>query len=327
MKKDEKKVVPLPGLKRRLVDKGMEALREKDFEASLRYFKEAEQWDDEDSEIMLGMAISLLELGNLAEAKNICKKMLNEDRGNYFTVLQIYLTILIQMGNYTEVQTTIEAVLEENKVPANHAEQLYKLLDFARRMNKAEDPTDDDIPLHQLLESFEQQAKFVQQVQQKNAIKYISTIQQFLEHEEVHPIVKTMLLQVLKEQEIFRKLVVKKFEQEMTVIPLELKDLSEDIFVQRVLNRLEDELSNENPTLFESLKDLWLRFLYVMYPFSPIPKNEELWAGALHLVGYQMFGIEVEEEEMLALYNVSIHELEPIIEQIHYIEEISNLQI
>lgn len=327
MKKDDRKVVPLPGLKRRLVDKGMEALREKDFQKSLDFFKEAKQWDPDDSEMMLGMAISLFELGELKEAKEICQKMLYEDRGNYFTVLQIYLTILIQMGNYIEVQTAIEAVLEENKVPANHAEQFYKLLDFARKMNRAENPVEEQTTFFQLFESIEEQVKFIQSIQQKNCLKYISTIQELLVHQSVHPVVKTMLLQVLKEQEIFRKIDIHKFDREMTVIPLELNDLSEQLFVRDVLNKLEDHLSNENPTLYEAVKELWLRFLYVLYPFLPHPKIESIWAAALHVVGYEMFGIEIEESELVEAYGVTIEEIRSVVSQIKSIEEFSNIQL
>lgn len=63
------------------------------------------------------MAICFLEIGELEEAKGICEKMLKEGQGHYFTVLQVYMTILIQLRQYDKVKETIEAVLEENKLP------------------------------------------------------------------------------------------------------------------------------------------------------------------------------------------------------------------
>lgn len=329
MKKDERKVVPFPGVKKRLIDKGMEAIKEKKFSQALAHFQEAEKWDAENSEVQLGKAISLLELGELKEAKEICKQMLHEDRGNYFTVLQIYLTILIQIGKYDEVQTTIEVVLEENKVPANYAEQFYKLLDFARKMNRedAETISEDELNLHNLLATVEEQVKFVHTLQQANCMKHMHSIHILLEHPNVHPVVKTMILQVLKDQEVFRKIEIHKFGKEMTVIPIELKDISEEDFVQRVLNKLEDYLSNENPTLYEALKDLWIRHLYVLYPFHPDPERENVWACALHQIGYEMYGIDVDQQEIVEAYGVTEDELSDVCQQIKYIEEISNLQI
>lgn len=57
------------------------------------------KYDDTESDLHLGMAICFLELGELEEAKSVCEKMLKEGYGHYFTVLQVYMTILIQLKN------------------------------------------------------------------------------------------------------------------------------------------------------------------------------------------------------------------------------------
>ncbi|MCG0041127.1 tetratricopeptide repeat protein, partial [Escherichia coli] len=80
-------------------------------------FSEAMTSDDTESDLHLGMAICFLELGELEEAASVCEKMLKEGYGHYFTVLQVYMTILIQLKKYEEVKSTIEAVLEENQLP------------------------------------------------------------------------------------------------------------------------------------------------------------------------------------------------------------------
>lgn len=102
MKHDKKnsKIIPFPNVKERLVHKGMGALKEKNYHEALRLFSEAKRYDDEESDIYLGMAICLLEIGELEEAKGICEKMLKEGHGHYFTVLQVYMTILIQLRQY-----------------------------------------------------------------------------------------------------------------------------------------------------------------------------------------------------------------------------------
>lgn len=76
MKHDKKnsKIIPFPNVKERLVHKGMAALKEKNYHEALRLFSEAKRYDDEESDIYLGMAICLLEIGELEEAKGICEK-------------------------------------------------------------------------------------------------------------------------------------------------------------------------------------------------------------------------------------------------------------
>jgi len=330
MKNDHGNIVPFPRVKERLIQKGMDALQEKDFKRALHHFQDAYKWDQNHAEIQMGMAICLMELGQLQEARDICKEMLHEDRGNYFTVLQIYLTILVQLGRYEEVQSTIEAVLEENKIPANQAEQFYKLLDFSRRMNK-ENPNNIELnSFHNeehLLNNIDEQIKFVRTLKNSNSLKYIQTIQLLLKSQNVHPVIKTMILQELKDQEIVRKIFITKFGREMFIKPIELKDIADFDFTKQVLNILEDYLAIENPTLFEVVKDLWIRHLYVLYPFHPEPLHASLWSAALHQFGYELHGIDIESNEMEELYGVKEHELRVIRGQIQYIEQISNLEI
>ncbi|MDQ0161161.1 tetratricopeptide repeat protein [Aeribacillus alveayuensis] len=329
MKKNDGKVIPFPRLKERLIERGMEALRKKEYERALDLFEEAEKWDKDHDEIILGKAICFLELGKLHEAKAICKKMLHEDQGNYFTVLQIYLTILVQLGQYEEVQMTIEAVLEEHKVPPYQAEHFYKLLDFSRKMNKEQEEnyTPPAFSFEKMIENVDEQMKYVHFLQHSSHIKHYQTIQDFLDHPDIHPVVKTMLLQILREREITKKVFITKFGKNMTVIPNELKDISEYHLVQRVFNLLEDHLASENPTLYEAVKDMWLRHLYVLYPFPPEPPNESLWAAALHQIGYELHGIEMDDDEIQALYHVDLQPLRQVQKQIKHIQEISNLQL
>ena len=98
--KNRTNVIPFPNLKDRLLEKGMDALKGKNFQEALIMFSDAKKLDQDQAEIHLGIALCLMELGELEDAKKVCKKMLLEDIGHYFTVLQVYLTILIQLRQY-----------------------------------------------------------------------------------------------------------------------------------------------------------------------------------------------------------------------------------
>lgn len=337
MKPKKSNIVPFPNLKERYIDKGMILLKEKKFHEALSMFAEAKKLNEDQAEIYLGMAICLMELGELGEAKDICKKMLLEDIGHYFTVLQIYLTILIQLREYQEVQTTIEAVLEENRLPAESAEHFYKLLEFSRKMNQDEvDILDDDeeehepnqtIYLEDLLHDTQKQMAYVQSLHDRNLSKHFPSLRVLLEDEKVHPSIKTMILHLMIEHEVEKEVIVTKFGESLSVIPAKLDDPSDFPFTNKVINVLDDKLGNENPTLFEAVKELWIRHLYVMYPFLPDPADETLWAAALHLVGYSMHGITVELEEIETIYEQYLPTLEDACHKIYKIEEISYLQI
>ncbi len=332
-KKKRSKVIPFPNLKDRYIEKGMDLLKEKKYHEALNMFSEAKKLKEDKAELHLGMAICFMELGELAEAKEICKKMLLEDIGHYFTVLQIYLTILIQLREYREVQTTIEAVLEENQLPAESAEHFYKLLEFSRKMTQNDEDImesdDEEQPLYieDILENTNKQMAYIQSLRDRNLSKHFSSLKLLLENPNSHPMIKSMILHLMIENEVEKEVTVYKFGETVTVIPAQLDDLSDLPFTKKVLTILDDTLGNENPTLFEAVKELWIRHLYVLFPLLPKPTDANVWAAALHMVGYEMHGITLDPEEIKDLYNLSMSSLHEACKKIYQIEEISYMQI
>ncbi|TWJ35233.1 hypothetical protein CHCC5027_2985 [Bacillus paralicheniformis] len=335
MKHDKKnsKIIPFPNVKERLVHKGMAALKEKNYHEALRLFSEAKRYDDEESDIYLGMAICLLEIGELEEAKGICEKMLKEGHGHYFTVLQVYMTILIQLRQYEKVKETIEAVLEENKLPPESAEQFYKLLDFSRKMTEDPGPEDitEDLPeteevdQERVLNDTEEQVKLLHGLKDRNLTSYIGLLKTILQNPSAHPVVKTMILQLLAESDHEKPTLVAKFGDSMTINPTETVKPDDMPILKHVLSVLDDTLGNENPTLYQAVEELWRRHIYVLYPFQPKYSNRELWAAALHKVGYEMHGIDIDKEELHILYEFNDRQLDEACALIKDIEEISYL--
>lgn len=332
--KKQRKIIPFPNLSERLVDKGLEALKNKQFKEALSLFNEVRELGEERAEIHLGIALCLMELGELEEAKAVCRRMLHEDIGDYFTVLQVYLTIMIQLRQYGEVQQTIEAVLEENHLPHDQAEHFYKLLDFSRKMNEVEelhaleDEEDEELTEpRNLLENINQQVAYIQSLKDRNVSRHMIQLQSILKDARSHPVVQSMILHLLIENEVAKEVKIVKFGKTMSLIPAELEDLSELPFTKKVLNLLDDSLGAENPSLFEAVKELWIRHLYVLFPFLPEPAEANLWAAALHYVGYEMHGIEASAEEVCYTYEVKQSMLAEAAGKIYEIEEISYLQI
>ncbi|KKB72550.1 MULTISPECIES: DNA damage checkpoint antagonist DdcA [Bacillus] len=335
MKRDKKnsKIIPFPNVKERLVHKGMSALKEKNYHEALRLFSEARNYDEEESDIYLGMAICFLEIGELEEARGICEKMLKEGQGHYFTVLQVYMTILIQLRQYDKVKETIEAVLEENKLPPESAEQFYKLLEFSRKMTEEpeaediiEDPSDaEGYDREKVLNDTGEQVKLIHALKDRNLSKYAGLLKTILQHPNGHPVVKTMILQLLAESDYEKPTLVTKFGESMTINPKETVKPDDMPILKHVLNVLDDTLGNENPSLYQAVEELWRRHLYVLYPFQPKYSNRELWAAALHKVGYEMHGIDIDKSELHILYDFNDGQLEEACAMIKDIEEISYL--
>ncbi|CAG9619540.1 tetratricopeptide repeat protein [Sutcliffiella rhizosphaerae] len=329
-----KKIVEFPNLKQRLLEKAMQMMKEKKFQEALELFQQARNNDFAYAEVELGMVVCYMELGQLTEAKNRCKKMLSEDIGEYFHVLQIYITILIQLKEYVEVKSTIEAILEEDRLPAQYAQTFYQLLEFARKMlpegEEVESPSmeENDENLKNLHEgSVQQQFETIQMLKLRNIRPFISDIQAFLSNELHHPVLKTFLIHILKEQGWDKKLELIKFGQKDSFVPAELASGEEDPFLNKVISILEDTVESDNPTLFESLKEMLVRIHTVKFPFPFSPDKAEVWAGGLHKLGGDLFGLELDEEELRAEYNISEIELQSAVREIRKLEDFSFLRL
>ncbi len=331
------RVIQFPKLKERLLDKGMDAIRNKNYKHALDLLSQAKEIDSVNDEIEFGIVMCLFEMGRLEEAKQSCKRMLLEDVGDYFHVLQFYLTILIQLGEYTEVKTTLEAVFQEDQVPPQHAENLYQLLEFSRRYtssNIEEIPEDNYEPenkfeqIHRILleqSDKNEQIKLLHTLKDSNISKYLDIIQQYLIDPTKDVVIKTMIMQLLFDHSIDKEITVVKLGEEGTVIPSKLTDIIDNEHAQQVLKDLEELLANDNPSLFEVCKEIWFRYLYVTYPFLPKAYSSKTWSAALYLYGSELHGMEI---DIVGFMNGDdIEYVNHALETLKEIEKISFLEI
>ncbi len=328
--RNEGKIVPFPNLKQRLLDKGMEALQQKKYEDALDLLQQTLEIDNELHEVHLAVMVCSFELGYLEEAKKHGETMLQQDIGDYYEVLQIYLTVLIQLKQYDEVEETIESVLEDGKLPPETVENFYRLLDFSRKMTVSDVLEKPVIEVEKILEDipFSEQWGIVQALRNERlGISFsFKTLDSFLQDELKHPMLKTGILQMFLEKEIIRDIKVEKFSNTIMVNTGELHDMETHPFSQKVLVKLDEILGNENPSLFEVVKELWLRHLYVMYPFIPQPEDVSVWAAGLHKVGYDLHGIDVELEEVAQMYQITGEEIRSCCIRIQEVEGISFIE-
>ncbi|MDQ7863290.1 hypothetical protein RCO48_26305 [Peribacillus frigoritolerans] len=76
-----------------------------------------------------------------------------------------------------------------------------------------------------------------------------------------------MLLNILIDQEYNEEMTVRKFNQSKSVIPRELKSLKETDFYKMVTGLAEEEISQDNPSLYEMVHSLIERHSFLLFPF------------------------------------------------------------
>lgn len=316
-KSNKNNIIRFPNLNGRLLEKGMDSLKSKKYDESLSCFEQLLHSDPMHAQGNLGLVLSLVELGRLHEAKKRCDRMLKEGIGEYYDVLQIYLSILVQLSEYITVVSVIEAVLEEQKIPADKAETFYQLLQFSRKVIEQEgipevkrdpEPKVNENPdfhtLKEMLSSERADSQWiaVQQLKRLGAEITVPLFESFLIDEKKHPAVKSLILQYLKENQINKIVKLEKYGQTDEVDIAKLIELNEHPFYKEVRTLIQDELEQENPSLLDIALAVWKDYALALYPFSPQPENKLLWFEASVMAASILCGIEEsmesEDEEL-----------------------------
>ncbi len=324
------KVIPFPGLERRLADKGMDALVQKKFPEAASFLTKALEMNEEDYNTRFGLIVALIELGNYKEAKENCELLLKRGIGDYFKVMEMYVMILLQLNEYAELQETIHALLDDGHVPPDKEAQFENMLEFSRKMSKEKSnfPVDleglSDGTLGLLNKSYDEQAAIIVKLKNENIRRHIDEIKDYLQSPEGIPVIKTMLLNLLQEQGFDGPCDVEKFLKHRTVNPAQMEPMTERPFYKRIKELLEERLEHDNPTLLEHCLSLMERQHYVIFPFDD-KKDYECWAASYHLLALQYQGLDEDPEGIKDLYAAEHIKADETLQFIYYIEEISSL--
>lgn len=325
-------VIYFPGLEQRLTDKGLESLEKKKFKEAIVLLEEARELDPNNDNTLIGLVLAYFEAGSFNNAKVLAKEMLHKGIGDYFQLVDLYLTVLIQLHEYHEIVSTVEALLEEKEIPPEKHDHFLTILQFSRRMAENRQSAEEDVLAEdtntkelQLLKikDLNEQLLLISSLAEKNIRPYITEMADYLQDETGHPFLKTMLLTLLKEQEVDKEFVVNKFSKEETFHPGSLPEVRVQPKMNQVKELLEAQLLSNNPVLFEQTIGMVERIFFISYPFDLEPKSPAAWAAAFHLLTENYLGMDGEIEEVADDYQVSSDEIIVARAKIEEIDKIS----
>ncbi|MGM9957089.1 MAG: tetratricopeptide repeat protein [Peribacillus sp.] len=330
---EDSKVVPFPNLGERLIIKGLDELGKRNFKDAARLFSQAREFEPDNDEVCMGLVVSLVELEYYEESKELCQEMLNKGIGDYFQLINIYLMVLLQLNEHQEMITTIELLFDENQIPFDKEEHFEKMLHFSKRaLEDKKEETERELQLRE--EELQKEELFagksdkemllvISKLTNLNIRPFVPQIEQFLQDRDGHPFFKTMLLNILIDQEYNEEVTVWKFTQSKIVNPKELVTLKETSFHKTIMNLTEEEISHKNPSLFEMVHSLIERHSFLLYPFEPESDMIPAWAAAYHALAEEYMTGEDRIQEIANSYSVDGEAVTNILATIKEIEEIS----
>ncbi|MCA1056354.1 tetratricopeptide repeat protein [Rossellomorea aquimaris] len=323
------KVLQFPGLKERLLEKGVQALESGDIQESADLLTQAYEMEPDNPDINTALVLALYENKKYDEAKVICKEMLLEGIGDYFEVVDMYLMILIQLHQHQEVIDTLHALFDEKEVPFEKEEHFKKLLQFSEKVRDGKEPDsevkeDTEIPVTTILKdkSLEEQTLITAQLVNQNIRPYLHELLSYLGKGDSHPFLQSMILNVLREHGYDKEVSINKLNEEVKVIPSSLQDVFESDTFKRVSEELEELLSQRNPTLYQHAHELVKRHCFLLYPLELQGKPEDL-AVVYGSYSAEMFADSILWEELNGEIEKSA-ECHSLMEQLRELEEISS---
>ncbi|MCM3389676.1 hypothetical protein LG296_12625 [Ureibacillus chungkukjangi] len=274
-----KNVVIFPGTVETLIARAHEYVENYQYDLANSSFEEALKYTEGDEVTLSVYAYSLYETKSFEKAKKVCEELLSIGPTMYLEVMELYLTICMQLKQYKQVESIISSLLEEGAIPQEQIDKFERLKDInsniADNVKKQEDiiasVNEIDEDLFQL-EKFlslppNRQLTLVHELTTMNIRPIVQQLKAIIENEETHPFIKSIVLILLVEQQVDVNIKISKFEQEKYVNPTVLElptKMPQFIAVSKIIiEKLEKE-----PSTLEMVEYLLSKHAIVTYPFE-----------------------------------------------------------
>ncbi|HBT70726.1 MAG TPA: hypothetical protein DEB37_00150, partial [Lysinibacillus sp.] len=224
-------IVVFPGTVQTLLREGHMFAENYQYEKAVASFEKAFVYEAGDEFALSAYAFALYELKDYDKAKGVCEQLFTMGTTLYVEVMELYITICMQLKEYHQVETLITTLLEENVLPHDQVEKFERLKSLNREVSKnlekrenaqllieeqeyelekfcALTPNEQSIRLHRLMDTNVRQLK--------TALKAI------IECSTIHPFVQSLALILLVEQEVAIDVTIAKFKQTKNVNPVQL---------------------------------------------------------------------------------------------------------
>ncbi|TFD92443.1 tetratricopeptide repeat protein [Jeotgalibacillus sp. R-1-5s-1] len=302
--KFKENVIPFPGLKERLVEQALELLQGQYHTEAIQLLEQAIEMDPNDQAVCTSLAVAYYEDRQWMDSKSVCERMLREGIGEYEEILELLVMNLIQLRKHDEIKSLIQPLIDEGTLAGERAER------FTHLMNISEKKANDSEREEKSFESFHLEKGLEQQTIQLAALsrQNIHPIKQDLidaaEHDDTHPFIKTMLLNIMREQSVNDEVVIRKWGIEISVCPSELVDPFDQEQIDRAIRLIEEE--GQEPHLVNIAIDLLKKHIFLLYPLLwRETKPEAIAEGYVRLAkeylgtedawdGYQFSGLKQE---------------------------------
>lgn len=270
--------------------------------------------DLSDEDVRYNRLICLCGLGEYDKAKIEGKDALDKASKTYYDVVGIYVSILKELQEYEEAIDILVKELSMPYIPYNYEstynaaydelllekQELNKEYEYKDKVFKEEDIESvlerDDVKKEVLL-------MVIDQMSSMNIRRLIPSIRNFLADKSKDGIIKSVMIELMIDQEIDEEFVVNKNNNEYEVNPSYAPMVINSEVADSITSYLQRSLEDDNPSLLEMCIEFLQYYLYEIYP-AYIDENEyKVIAAAVHYYMAALQSIDIELDALEEMYD------------------------
>ena len=302
-------LIVFPGAAQKLIKEGHQLIEACRYDQAVECFEKAFLYEEGDESSLSAYAFALYELKAYEKAKEICTQLLAMGTSLYVEVMELYITVCMQLKEYHQVEALINALIEEKALPPEQLEKFERLKDLNIEITKnlqqkeavqtfieereyelasfsAFKPSEQAMRLHRLIDTNIRQLK--------------EELKNIIESDQIHPFIQSLALILLVEQEVSIEVNVKKFEHIQKVNPAQMQLPTQLPQFERIKKIIENELE-QDPTTLEMVQYLMAKHAIVTYPFEWSPfKVQDIASGYINFVHSMLGDVQQINDEVNA---------------------------
>lgn len=292
-----------------------------------RYQEALDSLDDlDDEQVRYYRLMCLYGLGQYENGLREATSAKIQAKDTYYDVLCYYLYFLKECEQYeTAIQTLVEE-LSMPYIPYEYESKLNEvydeiLLEKREAMAVYEGQkvimNDEELEMFLLKGGSVETAPFaLEQLASRNIRQFLYPIEQFLKNPERSSLDKSMLLEILRDQEVDYTFEVCKHDYNVEVNPLYLQSVLESDIYMSCGVQLEQVIEDENPALFEMCIQFLEYYLYDWYPMFELYESYEALSCAIHGYVAALANIDADLEDLSYTYGASYETVLELYKQI-----------
>jgi tetratricopeptide (TPR) repeat protein len=325
---DKENVILFPGFAQQNLRQAKEAADKQQYDRALELIQEILQLTPSHPEALLAAADILTQAGQLEDALLLLAQMWEEQTGNVVEIFRAYLGLLLKLEDFGQIQRLlaqaaeikeltpfmheIQAIQETFQMVERQKEQWAEEEHFSRKaaLYKAEADPNYVSRLYEKLESgtFEEQLGAVEQLTYIPSPETVSVLKEYIMLVYPEPMLKTFALRALKKMGETGSVFLYKFGQKFEVMiedtPFHDEEIPEG--ERDVLECLSRVAHQQDPSFISFAFQLWMEYLFTIYPMHPLVDVPDEWAATLHYSVAGLLRMRKSVEEVADLYHVPL---------------------